>query len=429
MLYLLLFIFYSVLFCWLITRISFFNKSGLPNKILVFLFLARIISLIAGGYINLYVLPVSDPVTFHKMGIEEFNLLFQNPHQYFVNFFHNPYEHGYSRVFNDYHSYWNNLRNILIAKMLSVFDIFSFKNFWINTLFFNFLIFFGCAALYRVFIPLFPKCFYQLIFCIFLLPSALFFSAMVHRDGLIFLSICMIIYHVYYLMKPAGFSWKRILIIALFLLLVFLLRNFIFIAIIPALVAWFVANRFPKYAFLSFVTIYFITGILFFCSGLISPKTNLPQFVSERQKSFIEIGKFGNSTIPVKTLSPNFKSYITNAPQAFNHAFMRPYLLKANNWQFLPFALEIFIIELLFLLFLFYRKKKIVIDPIIYFGLFLSVSAMFEIGYTVPIVGSIVRYRSIYLIFLLIPIICYTDWLKIITPLRQRTSPENRKKV
>jgi hypothetical protein len=32
------------------------------------------------------------------------------------------------------------------------------------------------------------------------LPSALFFTAMIHRDGLIFLSISMIVYHLYFLM-------------------------------------------------------------------------------------------------------------------------------------------------------------------------------------------------------------------------------------
>ncbi len=124
---------------------------------------------------------------------------FTNPHEYLVNIFHSPYPHGYSRVLEDSHSFWNNFRTILIAKMLSVFDFFSFKNFWINTLFFNFLVFFGCVALYKVFINVFPKAFYQLIFCIFLLPSALFYTSMIHRDGLIFLSLSMIIYHLFFL--------------------------------------------------------------------------------------------------------------------------------------------------------------------------------------------------------------------------------------
>ena len=217
----LLFIFYCVLFCWLITRIDFFKKSGLSNKILITLFAVRILSLIVGSYLNLYILPVSDSVVFHQMGIEQFHLLFKNPHEYLVDIFQSNYSTGYARLLDDTHSYWNNLRTNLLAKMLSIFDLFSFGSFWINTLFYNFLIFFGCIALYKVFIKIFPKSFYSIIFCIFILPSALFYSAMLHRDGLILLSLSMIVYHLFFMMKESEISWKRIITIVLFLLLVF----------------------------------------------------------------------------------------------------------------------------------------------------------------------------------------------------------------
>jgi len=36
------------------------------------------------------------------------------------------------------------------------------------------------------------------------------------------------------------------------------------------------------------------------------------------------------------------------------------------------------------------------------------------IGYTVPIIGAIVRYRSIYFIFLILPVIGYTNWQKLL---------------
>lgn len=409
----LLFIFYCFLFCWLITRIKFFTQSGLSKRILLTLFVLRILVLIGSSYLNIYYFPVSDSVAFHQMGIEEYHLLFQNPHEYFTNIFHSNSPHGYSRFLDDSKSFWNDLRTNLIAKMLSIFDLFSFKNFLINTLFYNFLVFFGCVALYKVFIKIFPGCLYQIIICIFLFPSVLFFSSMIHRDGLILLSLSMIIYHLFFIINNHQFSWKRIFLIILFLLLILLLRNFVFITLIPALIAWFIAQKYPKYAFISFIGVYIIVTILFFSSGLISPRTNLPQYVAARQFSFIQIGKAGTSTIPIKPLSPTFKSFLTNAPQAFNHALLRPYVSKILNFEYLPFVLEIFIIEILFLVFLFFRKKKIIVNPLIYFGLFLSLTMLLITGYTVPIIGAIVRYRSIYLIFLLIPLICYTDWARI----------------
>lgn len=408
----LLFILYCILFCWLITRIKFFTQSGLSGRILIILFLLRIFTLIIGCYLNEYYFPVSDSVAFHKMGIEEYKILFQNPHEYFVNLFQNNYAHGYSRFFDVSKSYWNNLKTNLLAKMLSIFDLFSFKSFLINTLFYNFLVFFGFVALYRVFIKIFPANFYQLVICIFLLPSTLFFTSMIHRDGLILLSLSMIIYHLFFILNN-DLSWKRIWIVVFFLIVILLLRNFIFIALIPALTAWVIAQKNPKYAFLTFVLVYGFTAVLFFTSGYISPQANLPQYLVSRQSSFIEIGKAGVSTIPINKLSPTLKSFLTNMPQAFDHALLRPYLSKISNFEYLPFALEIFIFEILFVLFLFFRKKNIEVHPLIYACIFFSLTMLIFAGYVVPIIGAMVRYRSIYFIFLLIPITCYTDWARI----------------
>ncbi len=408
-----LFIFYLVLFCWSISRIRFFTNTGLTSQLLIALFIMRVLFMIAGCYINLYVLPISDVVEFQRLGDEQFHLIFSNPHEYVANIFHNPYDHGYARVFDDAHSFWNNLRNILIAKMVSIFDFFSFKNFWINSLFFNFLVFFGCAALYKVFIRVFPQSAIPLILCIFLLPSALFFSSMIHRDGLIFLAIAMVVYHVYFFRKKDN-ALKKIAIISLFLFLIFSLRNFVFLLLIPALVAWRLAEKFPKKTVLIFVTTYGLGLLFFFLSGIISAKIDFPAYVAKRQESFIEIGKQGNSTIKVDALQPSFGGFIKNAPQAFDLAFLRPYLSKTNQLLFAPFALEIFFIQVLLVLLLIFHKKFIEIQPIIYFSLFFSISVIMIGGYVVPIVGAIVRYRSIYFIFMMIPVMCYIDWQAIL---------------
>ncbi|MEO8960309.1 MAG: hypothetical protein ABI325_00405 [Ginsengibacter sp.] len=406
----LLFIGYCCLFCWLITRIPFFTNSGLSNRILITLFLVRIIALIIGSYLNLYYFPVSDSVAFHNMGIDEFDLLFQHPHEYFVNIFHSDPTESYSRLLDDSESYWNSLRTNLLAKMLSFFDLFSFKSFLINTLFFNFLIFFGVVALYKVFIKIFPALSLQLIISIFLLPSALFYSAMIHRDGLILLSISMVIYHLYFMMDQHKYTWTKIVIMSSFLVVIFLLRNFVFICLLPALISWIVAHKFHKKAFISFVFVYAIISILFFSSGYISPRFNLPKYVSSRQLSFIDVGKAGASTINIDRLEPSFKSFLKNAPQAFNHALMRPYITEIASLEYVPFAIEILAIEILFILFLLYPIKKRIVNPLIYFCIFFSLTMFLVIGYTVPIIGAIVRYRSVYLIFLLLPIIGYLNW-------------------
>jgi hypothetical protein len=64
-------------------------------------------------------------------------------------------------------------------------------------------------------------------------------------------------------------------------------------------------------------------------------------------------------------------------------------------------------------LFLFFKKKNIVWDPLCWFCLVFSISMFLVIGYTVPIIGAFVRYRSIYFILLLIPLACNVDWKKL----------------
>jgi len=365
----------------------------------------------------LYYFPVSDSVAFHNGGLAEFDLLLHHTREYFTNIFLDSHSNGYSRFLDVSNSYWNDTKSNLLYKMLSIFDIFSGKNFFINTLFFNFLVFFGVVALYKVFIKIFPDSFYQLIICIFLLPSALFFTAMIHRDGLILLSISMVIYHIFFLRNDHQFSWKKMLIILFFLLLILLVRNFVFITLAPALLAWIIAQRKPKYAFVSFIGVYVLMAVLFFCSGFISPKTNLPEYVSERQIAFIGISKLGASTININPLYPNFRSFFNNAPQALNHTLMRPYITEIKSLIYIPFALEIILYELLILILIFYRKKNLSINPLVYFCLFFSISMFLVIGYTVPIMGAIVRYRSIYFILLLLPMACYIDWDKVLKSL------------
>ena len=364
-------------------------------------------------YFNLYYFPVSDSLAFHNGGLIEYDLLFHKPHEYFINIFQDTHQNGYTGFLDSANSYWNDTKSNFMYKMLSVFDIFSRENFFINTLFFNFFVFFGPVALYKVFIKIFPASIYKIIICIFLFPSALFFSSMIHRDGLILLSVSIVIYHLYFMMNDRRFSWKKILIVVFFLFIIFLVRSFVFIALIPALLAWIIGQYNKKYALICFLGVFIIGTILFFCSGYISPKTDLPQYVSNKQLAFIEVSKSGTSTININPLYPNFRSFLNNAPQALNHSLMRPYFTEIESFIYLPFALENLLFEILFLLFLFFRKKIISINPLIYFCFFFTFSIFLITGYTVPIIGAIVRYRSIFLILFLLPMICMIDWLKI----------------
>lgn len=409
----LLFIFYLLLFCWLISRLNFFKKSGIETNTLIILFLIRIAAGFVNSYINLYHYATSDVVEFQKEGIEEYKLLLHHPLEYVANIFHNSYV-TYSGFLETTDSFWNDLRTNIIAKILSIFDVFSHCNFFINTLFFNFLMLFGAIYFYRLFIKIFPSHKIVIIVCVFLLPSVIYFTSGIHRDGFIYLSLSIVIYNVYYIMDTKTFPWKKLISIILFLCIILLLRNFVFITLVPALLGWIISMRFQRYSLVTFIGLYIILALLFFISGSISPTLDLPADVSSKQIAFIKISKLGASTININPLYPNFRSFLNNAPQALNHSLMRPYLTEKFTLLYFPVAIEIFVYEILFLCFVLFRKNEQA-RPFVYFCFFFSISMFLLIGYTIPIIGAIARYRSIYFPFLLIPIICGTNWPKIKT--------------
>ncbi|MEI9808288.1 MAG: hypothetical protein WDO16_10670 [Bacteroidota bacterium] len=70
-----------------------------------------------------------DTWAYHHFGMEEYQLLWTNPHVYFTNLFTDPYSNGVENFFGSTDSYWNDLKGNIFVKLLSVFDIFSFGHY------------------------------------------------------------------------------------------------------------------------------------------------------------------------------------------------------------------------------------------------------------------------------------------------------------
>lgn len=158
----------------------------------------------------------------------------------------------------------------MFIKVLSVFNIFSFGHYYINVIFYSFITLMGPIAIYRVMTDVFPPkndCSAGNIPCSFFL----YWTSGIHKEGLIFTGISLVIYCIYFGTKEKRFGIKRILCLIIGLLLVLALRNFIIIILIPAIVAWLIANQRPKYGLAIFSSLYLLFGILFLQPGIYIP--------------------------------------------------------------------------------------------------------------------------------------------------------------
>ena len=410
----LLFTGYLFLFAWLVTRIGFFKKTGLSNAQLIILFLLKIIAGILYGWIGIYYGQFAymyDTWGFHYAGLAETKLLYNQPAEYFSNLFYSGYENKFGGFLASHDSWWNDLKGNMFVKTLSVFNIFSFGNYYTNVIFYSFITLFGPIAFFRVMNDVFPGKKLLTVLAVFLIPSFAYWTSGIHKDGLVFLAISLIVYHFYFGLKERNFSFSRVVAIFISLLIILSFRNYVFVVLVPALTAWYFAYRFPKRLVAVFLSVYAVCILLFFTLRYISPSLDLPQAVINKQEAFLKLQ--GNSSIKHAELEPTALSFLKNSPQALSATIFRPHPGDAKHLLSLAATTETIFLLLLFICFLIWRTSGSQSNVFLWFCVFFSFSFLLTIGYTVNFLGAIVRYRSIILPFLLGPVICLIDWNRI----------------
>jgi hypothetical protein len=410
-----LFVAYLVVFAWLVTRVKFFNSTGLTKPQLIIIFLLKVMAGIFYGWIGVYyggLAQMQDTWSFHTESLKEYHLLYTNPGDYFTNLFHDPYGDGMMRFFESRDSYWNDLKGNVLVKLFSVFNIFSFGYYYVNVIFYSFLTLFGAVAVFKVMDDVFPGRKMIILLATFLVPSFLYWSSGLHKEGLVFTGISFVIYSLYFGTRENKFTIRRILLLLSGLLLLLVLRNFILVIIIPAILAWLLAFRFSKWRIAVFIGVYLLFGILFFTARYAYPRLDFPQAVVNKQQAFIQL-QGSNSSIPISELKPNAVSFLKNTPQAINLSSIRPYPSDVRHILSLAAAIEIDTLLFLFLIFLWFHRKGQRSRDFILFCLFFSFSVLLAIGFSVNNLGAIVRYRSIIMPLLVIPMIASMDWKRI----------------
>lgn len=351
-----------------------------------------------------------DTWNFHHNSLIEYQILQDNPHEYLTNLFYDPYTtDGIESFFGSENSYWNDLKANVFIKLLSIFDIFSFGHYYVNVIFYEFICLFGPMAVYRIMVDVFPNEKNIVLLATFFIPSFFYWSSGIHKEGLIFTGIALIAYHIYFANKEKQFGTKRWFGIFLGLLILLLLRNFVLAIIIPAILAWLLANKWPRYALSCFVTVYVFCSIAFFTARHIDSKFDFPRAVVSKQQAFTK--NIGNSSIPTEKLEPTAVSFLKNIPQAITLSTIRPYPSDVHHLLSLAATIETDLILLLFLLFLFFRKQTATdARCTFYFCTFFSISLLLAIGFSVNNLGAIVRYRSIIIPLAITIMAAQTDW-------------------
>jgi len=388
----------------LLPQVSFIRDSGLPQNNLRMLLSLKILTGALLGWLTYKYYPGNDYWSLHNEGLTEWKLLKQQPKAFFEGILYSPYANKYGGFFNAVGSYWNDLRNNIIVKLLAFLNMASMGNFYINSLMMNCIGFLGHVALFRIFKQIYPQQKTILIVGCFLIPTTLYFSSGIHKDLIVFTALCGYAY-LLFISITDKISVKRLCLLVVCFGMLVLMRNFLAMALIPSTLIYFLIEKQklrPRYVLLGI-----FSGLLLlsFLLEYFFPDFSPYQIIAQRQHDFSLLTN-AQSSIQLTRLEPNFYSFIKLLPEAVNHGFLRPYVWETKNIFSLILSIELLIMELLLIIVIIKKWNQRCWNAFIYFGLALGMVMLLINGYIIPNTSSLVRYRSLYLPLLITPLLC-----------------------
>jgi hypothetical protein len=184
-------------------------------------------------------------------------------------------------------------------------------------------------------------------------------------------------------------------------LLIIWFRPIVAVALLPAIVLWGGLEK-PfsgkQWSLLATGSIAALIILPLAIPGLFQHITNA---VTTRQHEFLAME--GHSRLPLPVMDGTFTGMLHMLPAAIRNGWFEPLPGSGGRPIYMVFSIELVLIWIIVAAALIRGKLLRRLTPFSSSCILFALIAMLLIGVTVPFAGAIVRYRSIYLPFLLIP--------------------------
>ena len=412
---------YAILFLLLIRKLPFFRLEGLHRNTIPIIFIIKILAglLVYLVYTRYY--PdrrTADIFKYFDDSKVMYDALFTSPGDFLsmITGTHNDSPHFaqyYNQMNNWYRVYESNIYNDshTIIRLNAVLRIFSFGFYNVHTVFMCFFSLAGLTGIYRFLSARLSDRRYLLMISIFLLPSVLFWGSGVLKEGLLFLGLGMLLWHIWLILHKRAILLSSVMIAGSMVLLLYT-KFYIIIIMIPLLVAYLWCHFTKgKRALLK----YAVVLALFITAGLnmhyLFPHLNFLHLMVHKQHDFIALAQSVNSgsVLAVRPLEDNILSLITNLPQALYNSMFLPWFFQGGSVLTIFAGMENLLIILLLIITLLLSRFRIKDLSSFYLCVFFALGIFALTGLTTPVVGAIVRYKVPALPFLVTAMIMAID--------------------
>lgn len=416
----LLFIGYAAVLSFLITRSGFLRSSGLKPSLLVAVFLFFGITGCLHLIIAYHYFPHHGDIWQMYTYSLQLKPAFLHDFPAFAKEFFPATFTG--NIFSP-NSGWTAFQGQALVLLHLVFNFISFDNIYINTLLFCFMMFWGNVAFYKVLLSRYPGMYCISFFLAFLIPSMIFWTSVIHKEATLVFSLYWIIYSMQKLfhftsLQNAQGSKKRFshhgtygsvikysVIILASVFVIFITRKILLITLLPALLYWYLAEKSSFKPFYILAAMLLIPAAAIVLLNLFGQPFNAIDQVYQRQQEFLQLN--GRSAITPPQLDHSLARMVRSFPVAVINGLFMPIPGSGGNLIYLIFFAELVAVWMIILWcsFLLVTTTHSPADAFSMGFLIFALTSCILIGYIVPFIGAIVRYRSIYYPFFLLPFV------------------------
>ena len=429
LLYILLYVIYVGLFLRLISRWQFFNIPDVKKTHLAFFFLLKVVAGFGLTLIYTYYYTDQSKADIYRYFSDSkiiSSVLFTNPIAWLkIMSGVGTFDPGTFKYLNDTWHFTHPAAdfitsNSFLIRIIVVLNYLSCYNIYIDTLLLNSITFIALVQLYKALLPYFIGFPQILYWPLFLMPSFVFWSSGLLKEGLILVGISLYLSTWFNISnKPA---WKSVALLLAGLMVVMLTK--IYVAGTLIICSLFLPLKFTMdYRLVWLTRISFWVVVVFgtwyalhhgFCERIIDKRN---EFVA------LSIAQNSGSLIDGSLKQADCGTLISLVPVAIVNAVLRPFVWHPDNLFEMLFAVEnlVFLFALIALLVFYFKKPQKQKLLLALFCFFFALLNYLGIGITVPIVGAIVHYRVVAAPFLLLSVLLMTDLAKLKQLLQKAT--------
>jgi hypothetical protein len=335
----------------------------------------------------------------------------ESPAKWFNLIFHLPkwYDPDYTEYISQLFFY-TTPNNYTVGAVAAFIGIFTFDTYLPTSVLFAVLSFTGVWAMFRTFAQQYPHILRHIALATLFIPSTFIWGSGIFKDTLCMFGLGWMVYGTFRMLVQREFAPRTIFVAFIGFYLVAIIKLYILVAFIPALLFWVLfsySSKIRSAALRAIATVFVAAigvGVLTLFSGKIGQELgqysveNLAKTSTVTREYIYSVSGEEGSGYDIGDVDPSLGGMLQKLPAAVNVTLFRPYIWEARKAIVLLNALEAF-------LFLFVTLKILVslgplrvwraiaTDPNIQFCLIFTLIFAFAVGISSGNFGALSRYR------------------------------------